>query len=113
MGMYVRKMADASFASLLWISRGWQTERWRVGRTVFGRGLPPLYVAHGDGGEAVAVEQADEVVGAALGCGCEVEYERVHGANHFLDVGSEYKYERMYAWLLRTLNGARQDAAVR
>lgn len=105
MGMYVRMMADASLPALLGIE-GLDVEekgRWRVSRNVLERGLPAMYVLHGDGDEAVGVEQADEVVGAALGCGVEVVYERVHGANHFLDVGETYENERMYAWLVEQL----------
>ena len=54
--------------------------------------------------EYYQVEQADEVVGATLGCGIEVEYERVHGKDHFLDNGPDYENEKFYSFMLKHLN---------
>lgn len=52
---------------------------------------------------AVGVEQADEVVGAMLGCGIEVEYERPPGKDHFLDAGPEYENEVLWAFMRKHL----------
>lgn len=43
------------------------------------------------------------MVGAALGLGIEVEYERVHGKDHFLDVAPDYENERFYSFMLKHL----------
>lgn len=111
MHMYVRMLADASLANLLGIKRMDAADalKWRISRNVYSRGLPPMYVLHGDGDEAVGVEQADEVVGAAVGCAGDAEgrvvYERPHRENHFLDVGAGYENERLYGWLMGQLKG--------
>lgn len=52
---------------------------------------------------AVGVEQADEVVGAMLGCGIEVKYERPPGKDHFLDAGPEYENEVFWAFMRKHL----------
>lgn len=49
----------------------------------------------------VGVEQGDEVVGAMVGCGIEVTYERPHGEDHFLDGAPEYENEAFYSFLLK------------
>lgn len=54
--------------------------------------------------QAVGVEQADEVVGAMLGNGIEVKYERPHGKDHFLDTGDDYENEAFYSFMLKHLN---------
>jgi hypothetical protein len=52
---------------------------------------------------AVGIEQGDEMVGAMLGCGIEVVYERVHGKDHFLDAGADYENEALYTFVKKHL----------
>jgi hypothetical protein len=51
------------------------------------------------------VEQSDEVVGALVGCGVEVKYERLHGLEHFLDAGPEYENHEFYSFMMKHLTG--------
>ncbi|KAK4634088.1 hypothetical protein CLAFUW4_01418 [Fulvia fulva] len=101
--MYIRMMHDANLAKLWSVPEGKEADKWRLSRQVYGRGTPPAYVLHGDGDTAVGVEQGDEVVGAMLGCGIEVVYERPHGKDHFLDAGEDYENEAFYQFLLKHL----------
>ncbi|PIB02308.1 hypothetical protein CB0940_01092 [Cercospora beticola] len=102
--MYMRMQADASLAKL-WKVPEDQTaaKKWRLSRNVYESRLPPAYFLHGDADTAVGVEQADEVVGAMLGCGIEVEYERPPGKDHFLDAGPEYENEVFWAFMRKHL----------
>ncbi|KAK5173929.1 uncharacterized protein LTR77_002610 [Saxophila tyrrhenica] len=76
---------------------------WRVSRKIHEHRLPPTYVLHADTDSAVGVEQADEVVGAAVGCGLEVVYERVHGKEHLFDMAPEYENEDMMGFVMKHL----------
>lgn len=103
--MYLRMQADASLAKL-WkvpVEDKQAAKKWRLAKNVFENRLPPAYFLHGDADTAVGVEQADEVVGAMLGCGIEVQYERVHQKDHFLDAGPEYENEVFWAFMLKHL----------
>jgi acetyl esterase/lipase len=120
--MYVRMMADANLAKLYHTPTPEEAKPYRISRNIYERGLPPTYVLHGDADAGVGVsfvptyswfgellilfkvEQADEVVGAALGCGIEVEYERVHGKDHSFDNGPDYENEKFYSFMLKHLN---------
>ncbi|OJJ02488.1 hypothetical protein ASPVEDRAFT_41976 [Aspergillus versicolor CBS 583.65] len=76
---------------------------YRISRNVFGCGLPPAYIVHGDADSAVGVEQADEVVGAMVGCGLDVVYERVHGKDHVFDAEPGYENKALYEFVMRYL----------
>ena len=104
MHMYVRMMASANLAELYHVPKPEDAKPYRISRNIYEHSLPPTYVLHGDADSAVGVEQADEVVGAALGCGIEVEYERVHGKDHFLDTGPDYDNEKFYGFMMKHLN---------
>ncbi len=104
--MYVGMMQAANLADLLGIRDPKAAEPWRVSRNVQKHGLPPAYILHGDSDTAVGVEQADEVVGAAVGCGLEVVYERPHGKDHFLDAGADYQNETMFEFIVNNLTEA-------
>ncbi len=93
---YVYMMHAANLADLLAVPSAESAELYRVSRNIYKRHLPPAYIVHGDADSAVGVEQSDEVVGAMLGCGLEVKYERIHGKDHFLDVGSDYENVAFY-----------------
>ncbi|KAM3419470.1 hypothetical protein BST61_g5396 [Cercospora zeina] len=102
--MYMHMQADASLAKLWKVSEDPAAARkWRLSRNVYQSRLPPAYFLHGDADTAVGVEQADEVVGAMLGCGIEVQYERPNGKDHFLDAGPEYENEVFWAFMLKHL----------
>lgn len=60
----------------------------------------------------MGVEQADEVVGAMLGCGIEVVYERVHGKDHLFDAGPDYENPPFYTFLLKHLGFQAKIVAV-
>ena len=104
MYMYGRMLRDANLAELLGVANAKEAAPFRISRCVYEHGLPPAYFLMGDSDSAVGVEQADEVVGAMLGCGIEVQYERLHGKDHFLDTGAEYENEAMYSFMLKHLN---------
>lgn len=38
-----------------------------------------------------------------MGCGIEVQYERVHGKDHFLDAGPEYENKAFYEFMMKHL----------
>ena len=99
--MYVRMMHDANLAKLLHVPEGKDADAFRLSRQVYARRLPPAYFLHGDADSAVGVEQSDEVVGAMLGCGIEVQYERPHGEDHFLDTTAEYENEALYSFMMK------------
>ncbi|KAF2207908.1 hypothetical protein CERZMDRAFT_101931 [Cercospora zeae-maydis SCOH1-5] len=102
--MYMHMQADASLAKLWKVAEDSAAARkWRLSRNVYESRLPPAYFLHGDADTAVGVEQADEVVGAMLGCGIEVQYERPNGQDHFLDAGPEYENEVFWAFMLKHL----------
>lgn len=102
--MYMRMQADASLAKLWRVPEDQAAaKKWRLSRNVYESRLPPAYFLHGDADTAVGVEQADEVVGAMLGCGIEVEYERPPGKDHFLDAGPEYENEVLWAFMRKHL----------
>lgn len=103
MHMYVRMMHDANLADLWGVREASAAEPYRLSRQVYEHRLPPSYFIHGDADSCVGVEQADEVVGAALGCGLEVEYERPHGKDHFLDTAPEYENEAMFSFMMKHL----------
>lgn len=115
-------MHDASLAKLWHVPEGEAANKYRLSRQIYGQRSCPAYVLHGDAGKidlqdkprapviktakvladsCVGVEQADEVVGAMLGCGIEVVYERPHGKDHFLDTPPDYENEAFYSFLLK------------
>lgn len=100
MHMYVRMMADANLAKLLGIPDVDSAAPYRISPNVHKHRLPPAYFLHGDADSCVGVEQADEVVGTMLGCGLEVQYERVHGKDHFMDTGVDYENEAMFRFMM-------------
>lgn len=104
MHMYVYMLASANLAELYHVPKAQDAEPYRVSRCVYEQRLPPAYFLHGDADSAVGVEQSDEVVGATLGCGIEVEYERVRGKDHFLDTGDDYENEPFYNFMMKHLN---------
>ncbi|KAL3455010.1 Alpha/Beta hydrolase protein [Aspergillus heterothallicus] len=103
--MYSYMLRTATLAPLLHLSAGDMNgaEPYRVSRNIQERGLPPAYIIHGDADSAVGVEQADEVVGAMVGCGFVVEYERVPGKDHVFDYEEGYENERLYEFVMRYL----------
>lgn len=101
--IYVYMMRFANLAQLLGIPDEESAEPYRISRRIHEFRLPPAYIAHGDDDKYVGVEQADEVVGAMMGCGLTVEYERPHGKDHAFDNDAEYKNKAMYEFMLRYL----------
>lgn len=104
--MYIGMMEAANLADLLGIRDPETAAPWRVSRNIQKHCLPPAYILHGDSDTAVGVEQADEVVGAAIGCGLEVIYERPHGKDHFLDAGADYQNGAMFEFIVNNLTKA-------
>lgn len=98
-GMYMYMLQEANLASLLRVKPGDDT--FRIGKQIYEHRLPPSYIVHGDADSAVGVEQADEVVGVMLGCGLEVEYERLHGINHLFDKEESVGLEKMYEFMMK------------
>lgn len=103
--MYIRMQHDANLAKLWSVPGGEEANKFRLSRQIYGRGCSPAYFLMGDADTAVGVEQADEVVGAMVGCGIEVQYERVHGKDHFLDAGPVYENEAFFTFLLKHVGG--------
>lgn len=105
MAMYLWMQHDANLAKLWKIddSDPARAKKWRLPRNVFECRLPPAYIMHGDADTGVGVEQADEMVGAMVGCGLEVVYERPHGKEHFFDAGEVYENDRFWAFALKHL----------
>lgn len=105
MHMYVRMLADANLAELWGVPKnaGEDTERWRLSHQIRARGMPPTYMLHGDGDTCVGVEQADEMVGALMGCGVDVVYERPCGSDHFLDIAENYQNDSFFKFMLKHL----------
>lgn len=101
--MYVYMMAAANLAELFHVPKASEAEPFRIARNVYQHRLPPAYFLHGDSDSAVGVEQSDEVVGVMLGCGLDVEYERPHGRDHFLDNGADYENEGFYSFMMKHL----------
>ncbi|KAF2172326.1 hypothetical protein M409DRAFT_50045 [Zasmidium cellare ATCC 36951] len=101
MNMYVRMLHDANLAKLWHVPEGEAVDKFRLSRQIYGRRSSPAYFLHGDADSCVGVEQADEVVGAMLGCGIEVVYERPHDKDHFLDTPPDYENEAFYSFLLK------------
>ena len=99
--MYVHMLRSANLAELLGVPNASEAAPFRVSRCVYQHSLPPAYVLHGDADSAVGVEQADEVVGAMLGCGLDVQYERPHGKDHFLDGGANYENDAMFSFMMK------------
>ncbi|EME89466.1 uncharacterized protein MYCFIDRAFT_76811 [Pseudocercospora fijiensis CIRAD86] len=99
--MYTRMLHDANLARLWKVPDGVAANKWRLSRNVFECRSPPAYFMMGDADTCVGVEQGDEVVGAMLGCGLEVVYERVHGKDHLFDIGPEYDNEPFYQFMLK------------
>jgi len=99
--LYYYMLQESNYASLLRIKAGDST--WRVARNVFEHSLPPAYVVHGDADTAVGVEQADEVVGAMMGCGLSVQYERLHGVQHLFDRDESVEMKKMYEFMMKYL----------
>ena len=104
MQMYTYMLQSANLAQLLGVPDPEDAAPFRISRCVYEHRLPPAFFLHGDMDSAVGVEQADEVVGAMLGCGIDVQYERPHGKDHFLDTGVEYENDAMYSFMLKHLN---------
>lgn len=105
MHMYVRMLADANLAELWAVPKdaGEETEKWRLSHRIRDWRTPPTYVLHGDSDTCVGVEQADEVVGAMVGCGIEVVYERPRGKDHFLDIGQDYENDAFFKFMFKHL----------
>lgn len=103
MHMYSFMLGAANLAELYGVPTPKEAAPYRISRNVYERGLPPAYFLHGDADSAVGVEQADEVVGAALGCGVDVVYERVHGKDHFLDTGADYENKAFFDFVVKYL----------
>lgn len=105
MAMYLWMQHDANLAKLWKIddSAPARAKKWRLPRNVFACRLPPAYIMHGDADTGVGVEQADEMVGAMVGCGLEVVYERPHGKEHFFDAGEDYENDRFWLFALKHL----------
>ncbi|KAL3440267.1 Alpha/Beta hydrolase protein [Aspergillus insuetus] len=105
--MYNYMLRTATLAQLLGISsndtNASTAAPYRISRNIQEHGLPPAYIIHGDADSAVGVEQADEVVGAMVGCGLTVEYERVQGEDHLFDDKVDYENERLYEFVMRYL----------
>jgi acetyl esterase/lipase len=101
--MYVYMLRSANLAELWGVPDEKSAHPYRIARNIHQYRLPPAYVLHGDADTAVGVEQSDEVVGAMLGCGIPVQYERPHDRDHFLDNSSEYQSEAMYTFMMRYL----------
>jgi len=103
MNMYVCMLRSANLAELYGVAEASQAEPFRISRCVYQHGLPPAYFLHGDADSCVGVEQADEVVGAMVGCGVEVQYERPRGKDHFLDTGPDYANDAFYSFMMKYL----------
>jgi dipeptidyl aminopeptidase/acylaminoacyl peptidase len=103
--MYNYMLRTATLSQLLGIPshHASAATRYRISRNIQKHGLPPTYIIHGDADGAVGVEQADEVVGAMVGRGLTVEYERVHGEDHLFDDKVDYENERLYGFVMRYL----------
>ncbi|KAI7972920.1 hypothetical protein EIK77_000807 [Talaromyces pinophilus] len=101
--MYVYMLKSANLAELWGVPDDKSAAPYRVSRRIHDHGLPPAYVLHGDADTAVGVEQSDEVVGAMLGLGLTVQYERPHGKDHFLDDGDDYENSELYSFVMRYL----------
>lgn len=99
--MYIRMQHDANLAKLLHVPEGKAANKFRLSRQIYGLRSCPAYFLHGDADSAVGVEQADEVVGAMVGCGIEVQYERVHGKDHFFDTPPDYENENFWAFMFK------------
>lgn len=103
--MYSYMLDRANLAELLHFNTGAnaqhdeENDKWRVSRQVEARGLPPAYIVHGTADGAVGVEQADEVVGAMVGEGLEVKYERLRGLDHQFDEDESVGLEAMYEFM--------------
>ena len=104
MQMYTYMLQSATLAELLGVADAKEAAPFRISRCVYEYGLPPAYFLMGDSDSAVGVEQADEVVGAMLGCGIDVQYERIHGKDHFLDTGADYENDAMFSFMMKHLN---------
>ena len=102
--MYTYMLQSATLAELLGAADAKEAAPFRISRCVYKQRLPPAYFLMGDADSAVGVEQADEVVGAMLGCGIDVQYERIHGEDHFLDTGADYENETMFSFMMKHLN---------
>ncbi|KAL1589477.1 hypothetical protein WHR41_01884 [Cladosporium halotolerans] len=82
-----------------------ENDKWRISKQVAARGLPPTYVVHGTVDRDVGIEQADEVVGAMVGEGMEVKYERLAGLDHCFDMvefdgkDERVKLDKMYKFM--------------
>lgn len=101
--MYGYMLRTATLAKLLGVPSDQKGMRYRISRNIKDCGLPPAYIVHGDADRAVGVEQADEVVGAMVGCGLDVVYERVHGKDHLFDTEEGYENEALYEFVMRYL----------
>lgn len=103
--MYGYMLRTATLARLLGVPRDDENAAlpYRVSRNIKERGLPPAYIMHGDADRAVGVEQADEVVGAMVGCGVDIVYERVSGKDHLFDAEPGYENRKLYEFVLKYL----------
>lgn len=101
--MAIYMSVHANLAQVLGTPSPEAAKPYRVSRNVYDQGLPPTYILHGQVDSAVGIEQADEVVGAAVGCGVEVRYERVVDMEHFLDTGDGYRNEAFWEFVMARL----------
>jgi dipeptidyl aminopeptidase/acylaminoacyl peptidase len=80
-----------------------EARKFRVARQIQEHRLPPVFFLHGAEDVDVGVSQSDEVVGAAIGCGIKVVYERVPGVGNYLVTGVEYNNEALFAFMKENL----------
>lgn len=103
--MYYYMLQEANLAELWGLNTATgayedaANDRWRIAKALPKRRLPPTYVVHGDVDRAVGVEQSDEVVGAMLGEGLEVRYERLRGRDHVFDRDEKVDLAAMYDFM--------------
>jgi acetyl esterase/lipase len=103
--MYSYMLSRANLADLLHFhtkpdpQHDRSNDTWRIAKQIESRRLPSTYIVHGTADSAVGVEQADEVVGAMLGEGLEVKYERLSGKEHVFDKDPREKLESMYEFM--------------
>lgn len=101
--MYVYMLGAANLTGLWGCPDEQSAAPYRISRQYQEHGLPPTYILHGEADTAVGVDLLDEVVAVMLRCGTIVEYERLHGRDHFLDSGDHYRNEAMYAFIMKYL----------
>ena len=100
--LYFYVIQEALLPELLRLRPGDDT--YRICKNLQTRSMPPTYVVHGDADQSVPVAHSDEVVGAMLGLGYEVVYDRLIGADHTFDLEDDVELPRLYAFLKKHLH---------